>query len=203
MRGILHVWALLIALPIGGWLVWSATPEARWPLSVFALSQVLLLAVSGTYHRGRFNPTVRRWMRRLDHSMIFGLIAGTMTPLAMLGCTSEPAFDVLRGVWAAAACGVLMKLLWIDAPTWLSTAVYILVGAAMFLVLPEVYRNAGMAVIALIAFGSVVHVLGGVVYVVEKPNPVPGVFGYHEVFHGCTLVGFSSFFAAVALLAAG
>ncbi len=201
LRGALHAAAFYVFLPLAAWLWWAVEPAAQTPVLVYLLCQTALLGVSGLYHRGRFTASGRRWMRRLDHSMIFGLIGGTMTPLALLACDSELSTLVLQVVWFGVGLGVVMKIVWLDAPDWASTVAYVICGCPLLVVIPELHAATGWTVLGLLVAGSVVYLIGGVVYVVRRPDPIPEVFGFHEVFHGCTLVGFGSFFAAIALIA--
>ena len=185
LRGVFHQWACACAVPLGLVLVILAgTARARIALSVYALSLVGLFGASALYHRIDWRSvTARDWMRRLDHSMIFVLIAGSYTPFAMLVLHGPLAIAILVGVWAGALLGVAFNLVWSGAPTWLRAALYVSLGWVAVAALPELGGAIGISGMMLLGLGGVLYTLGAVVYAVKRPDPVPSVFGYHEVFH--------------------
>ena len=185
LRGVFHQWACACSLPLGLVLVIAAgTARARIALSVYALSLIGLFGASALYHRINWRSvTVRDWMRRLDHSMIFVLIAGSYTPFAMLVLHGLLAIVILVAVWAGAVLGVVFNLLWSGAPKWLHAALYVSLGWVVVVALPQLGGAIGMGGLALLGLGGVLYTLGAVVYAVRRPDPVPSVFGYHEVFH--------------------
>jgi hemolysin III len=127
-------------------------------------------------------------MKRLDHSMIFVFIAGTYTPIAVLTLPTGAMIGVLVAVWSGALIGVGLQTLWPAHPRWISAPCYIALGWVAVFVFPDLLHNAGVAAFVLIAAGGIIYTIGGVVYALKRPNPYPGVFGFHEVFHLCTLV---------------
>ena len=189
LRGVFHQWACACSLPLGAVLVIVAgTARARIALSVYALSLIGLFGASALYHRINWRSAiVREWMRRLDHSMIFVLIAGSYTPFAMLVLHGPMAIVILVAVWAGAGLGVVFNLLWSGAPRWLQAALYVSLGWVAVAALPQLGRAIGIGGLALLGLGGVLYTLGAVVYAVRRPDPVPSVFGYHEVFHTLVL----------------
>ena len=136
-------------------------------------------------------------MKRLDHSMIFVFIAGTYTPIAVLTLSHSTAFAVLIAVWTGAIFGVALQTAWPSAPRWLSVPCYIALGWVAVFVMPQLLHNAGVTALVLIAAGGIIYTIGGIVYGLKKPNPIPGVFGFHEVFHACTLVAAVCHYVAI------
>jgi hemolysin III len=189
LRGVLHQWAFFGSLVMGALLVASA-PAGRGMLAaaVYAASVAALFGVSALYHRIDWASAVaRRRMRRLDHTMIFILIAGSYTPFALLVLDGAVATVILVAVWAGAAAGGLMKLLWIDAPKWLVAVIYVLLGWVAVGAFPGLLEELGVAPTVLVGIGGVLYTLGAVVYALRRPDPRPAVFGYHEVFHALVI----------------
>jgi hemolysin III len=184
-RGVLHQWACVGSVPLGLLLVLVAgTGRARVALSVYAVSLVALFGVSALYHRINWRSvTGRDWMRRLDHSMIFVLIAGSYTPFAVLVLHGSLAVAILVAVWAGALLGVAFNLVWRNAPTWLRAALYVGLGWIAVAAAPQLGAAIGLVGISLVALGGVLYTMGAVVYAFKRPDPMPTVFGYHEVFH--------------------
>jgi hemolysin III len=203
LRGVVHQWAFVVSLIAGGVLVWAASgAQARLAVGIYALSLSALFGTSALYHRVNWRrPSARRWMRRLDHSMIFMLIAGTITPFAVLVMDGPLATALLIAVWAAAAAGVIVELIWVDAPKWVSVAVYLTVGWIGALGFPSIAVEAGIGAAVLIALGGLMYTSGAVIYARQRPDPKPAVFGYHEIFHVLVVVAAASHFAAIALYA--
>jgi hemolysin III len=185
LRGVLHQWACVCSVPLGlVMVVVAGTARARIALSVYALSLMGLFAASALYHRINWRSVAARdWMRRLDHSMIFVLIAGTYTPFAVLVLHGPLAVAILVAVWAGALLGVVFNLVWSGAPTWLRAALYVCLGWVAVAALPQLGDAIGIAGMILLGLGGVLYTLGAVVYAVRRPDPLPSVFGYHEVFH--------------------
>jgi hemolysin III len=190
LRGVSHQWACLCSVPLGVALVLGAgSAHARLAVSVYPVSLVALFGVSALYHRVDWQSiSARRWMRRLDHSMIFMLIAGTYTPVALLALHGPLATATLIAVWAGALAGVLFKLVWIDAPKSLFAVAYIALGWVAASAFPQLAAALGVVGLALFGLGGVLYTVGAVVYAVGRPDPVPAVFGYHEVFHALVIV---------------
>jgi hemolysin III len=199
LRGVLHQWAFFVSVVLGALLVAFAPPgTARTATLVYALAVCGLFGVSALYHRVTWRPRTRRWMRRLDHSMIFILIAGTYTPFGMLVLKGTLAVVVLAIVWGGAAAGVLLKLAWADAPKWLMALTYVALGWVAVVAMPELGSRLGLGAIALVIGGGTAYTAGAVIYACQRPNPIPRVFGYHEVFHALVILAAAAHFAAVA-----
>jgi hemolysin III len=195
-----HQWAFVASILIGVALVLSAPSDrARLAAAIYAVSVAALFGSSALYHRVAWrSPGPRRWMRRLDHSMIFVLIAGTYTPFALLALRGALASSLLVAVWAGAAAGIVLKLVWIDAPEWLVALVYVLLGWLGAAAVPTLIGTLGTGPVALVAGGGVLYTVGAVVYVRKRPDPVPAVFGYHEVFHVLVIAAAALQYAAIA-----
>jgi hemolysin III len=199
LRGVLHEYGFFVSLLCGVALILAASGgKARLAATIYAVAVSGLLGTSALYHRVTWRPATRRWMRRLDHSMIFVLIAGTYTPVALLALKGSLANTILIVMWAGALGGVIFKLLWIDAPKWLFASVYTALGlvtAAVFGQLPAAIGWLGAAGLAL---GGLLYLIGAVVYASGRPNPWPKVFGYHEVFHALVLAAAALQYAVIA-----
>jgi hemolysin III len=199
LRGVLHQYAFFVSVPCGAGLILAASGgRARVAAAIYAAAVSALLGTSALYHRVTWRPAARRWMRRLDHSMIFVLIAGTYTPVALLALKGSLATAILIVLWAGALGGIAFKLVWIDAPKWVFAAVYVLLGfvtAAVFGQLPAAIGWLGVAGLAL---GGLLYTAGAVVYASGKPNPAPAVFGYHEVFHVLVIAAAALHYAVIA-----
>jgi len=204
LRGVVHSYAFWVSLLAGAMLVLLVADDgtARIALGVYAISLSALLGTSALYHRINWErPSTRRWMRRLDHSMIFLLIAGTVTPFLVLILDGAFASGVLIAVWLAAIAGVIVETVWTESPKWVSSVVYVTVGLVGAIALPAIIAEAGLGAGALIAIGGILYVAGAVIYALQRPNPSPAVFGYHEIFHVLVVAAAASHFAAVALYA--
>ena len=203
LRGVTHEWAFFISLVAGAALIIAApSGHARIAMAIYAFSLSGLLGTSALYHRVNWRrPEIRRWMRRLDHSMIFLLIAGTVTPFALLVMSGSLADALLIAVWAGALAGIIVELIWVDAPKWISTIVYLAVGWIGLLGFPAIVVAAGMGAGALIAVGGVLYTAGAIVYARQRPDPNPAVFGYHEIFHALVVAAAAAHFAVVAFYA--
>jgi hemolysin III len=200
LRGVSHEWAFFISLPLGLWLVTSA-PSGRAALAagIYALSVALLFGASALYHRITWaSVAARRWMRRVDHSMIFVLIAGTYTPFALLALDGTLATAMLVVVWAGAGAGVVMSLVWPDAPNWLLVVVYVALGWVAIAAFPAMLDNLGITAMVMVGAGGALYTAGAVIYALRRPNPAPAVFGYHEIFHALVIAAAALQYAVVA-----
>jgi hemolysin III len=199
LRGVFHQYAFFVSLGAGAGLILAATSgRARVAAGVYALALSALLGTSALYHRVNLRPAARRWMRRLDHSMIFVLIAGTYTPVALLALHGTLAKVILVVLWAGAAGGVVFKLVWIDAPKPLLAGVYVALGLVCAAVLGELPAALGWLAVAGIVVGGLLYIVGAVVYASGRPNPWPKVFGYHEIFHVLVIAAASLHYAVIA-----
>jgi hemolysin III len=203
LRGVFHEYAFYVALCAGTVLV--ALSDSRRELIatwVYAAALAAMFGVSALYHRVNWkSPRVRTWMRRLDHSTILLLIAGTNTPFALLAFDGWVADAVLVVVWAGAAAGLVLNLLWVDAPKWLTAVVFGALGWVGVIAFPELL-DLGVAPVALVALGGVLYTLGAAAYALRRPDPYPLVFGYHEVFHVLVVCAAAAHFVAIAAFVA-
>jgi hemolysin III len=200
LRGVTHEWAFFISLPLGLGLVLSA-PSGRAALAagIYALSVALLFGASALYHRISWaSEAARRWMRRVDHSMIFVLIAGTYTPFALLALDGTLATAILIAVWVGAGAGIVMSLVWPDAPKWLLAVVYVALGWVAIAAFPAMLDRLGITAMAMVAAGGALYTAGAVIYATRRPNPSPTVFGYHEIFHALVIGAAALQYAVVA-----
>jgi hemolysin III len=200
LRGVSHQWAFFVSLAIGAALVLAA-PNGRATVAaaIYATSVASLFGASALYHRINWaSAAARRWMRRLDHSMIFFLIAGTYTPFALLALEGTLATVILVAVWAGAVAGIVMKLVWIDAPKWLVALTYVVLGWVAIAAFPELVDEVGVTATAMLAGGGLLYTLGALVYALRRPDPAPRVFGYHEIFHVLVIAAAALQFAVVA-----
>ena len=201
-RGSTHKYAFFVSLIAGAVLVIVApNDKAGLAAAIYALSVSALFGTSALYHRVTWKPAARRWMRRLDHSMIFVLIAGTYTPLTLLILHGTLSHVVLAVVWGGAMIGVVLKLIWIDAPKWLISGVYLALGWVGVVTIPQMLSRAGVGAVALVVIGGLLYTVGAVIYAVRRPDPRPAVFGYHEIFHLLVIVAAATHYAAIAAYA--
>jgi hemolysin III len=202
LRGVTHQWAFFVSLGAGAALVFAASgARAVIAMSIYSVSLSAMLGTSALYHRVTWTPDVRRWMRRLDHTMIFVFIAGTYTPFALLVMHGTLATAVLIVVWATAAAGMVLNLVWISAPYWFSALVYVGTGWVAIVTLPQLWDEIGPVGVGLIVLGGALYSAGAVVYARRKPDPRPQVFGYHELFHLLVIAAAAVQYAAVAIYA--
>jgi hemolysin III len=202
LRGVSHQYAFFVALAAGAALVVLARgAEARLVVAVYALSLCAMFGCSALYHRIDWSPGPRAWLRRLDHSMIFVLVAGTYTPFAALVLAPALGWAILGIAWGGALAGVVLTLVWPGAPRWLNAVIYLALGWVSIIALPQLWSRAGLAAVALLASGGLLYSIGAVVYARRRPDPVPPVFGYHEVFHVLVIAAAAAHFTAVALYA--
>lgn len=199
LRGWLHLGAIPVALGLGIALVIVAPPgRGTVAALVYALSVLALFTASATYHRGKWSPTVRPWLQRVDHAMIFVLIAGTYTPVCVLTLDGRLGDVLLLVVWAGALGGVALQLAPFPKPRWLEVAVYIALGWVAVAAMPQLLDELGVVAVLLIALGGALYTAGAIVYGLKRPDPVPLTFGFHEVFHACTIAAAAVHYAVIA-----
>lgn len=184
-------------------LVLAPTTATKWGAAVYLVASLFLFGVSATYHRFYWAPKWETFWRRLDHSNIFLLIAGTYTPLSVALLETRDTVTILAIVWSGAVIGILLNLFWPTAPRWLSTLVYVALGWVAVAYLPQLWAAGGPAIIALIVAGGLLYTLGAVVYALKRPNPSPTWFGFHEIFHACTVLAWACQCVAVYLAVLG
>jgi hemolysin III len=202
LRGVSHRVAFHVALVAGAILiVASSDARTRIATAIYVASLAGMFGVSATLHRADWGPRAFGWLRRADHAMIFACIAGTYTPLCLLGVNSPRGTQMLALEWAAAGLGILRAVLWPHAPRLISSALYVAVGWVMAAYLPEVHRTLDPIAFALVIAGGALFTVGAVIYLLRWPDPWPRVFGYHEVFHVLIILGCTCHFIAVCRVA--
>ncbi len=182
---------VLIALAQGG--------AAKTAAAVFMVTSMLLFGNSAVYHRFDWEPKIRLLLKRVDHANILLLIAGTYTPIATLALAPEKGLLLLCLVWAGAVVGILFRVFWINAPRWLYVALYLALGWAAVMYMGDLFV-ANVAMMVLVCVGGLLYTAGAVVYAMKRPNPWPGHFGFHEIFHVCTVLAFLCHWTACLLI---
>jgi hemolysin III len=188
-----------VATVIGAPFVIARAPTAgsTADLTIYMVSIAALFGVSAAFHRVRWSPEGRRRMRRADHATIFVAIAGSYTAVAGLALRGWAQVLIISLVWAGAVVGITVRQLWLDAPKWAIAIPYVVVGWCAVAVLPQLLHALGGVGFGLLFVGGAFYTVGAIVYSARRPNPVPGVFGYHEVFHACTVVGATLHFVVI------
>lgn len=198
-RGWIHTVTAPMAVAAGIVLIALApTVDRKVTSAIYALTGVLLFGVSAVYHRGNWSPRVKRVLKRLDHTNIMLVIAGTYTPLAWTLLERPQAVLLLWVIWAGAILGVLFRVLWTDAPRWLYVPIYIALGCGALLYLPQFFQ-ASVPAAVLICVGGALYITGAVFYALKKPNFSYHHFGFHELFHAFTVFAFAAHYIAIAL----
>ncbi|WHT18672.1 hemolysin III family protein [Crossiella sp. CA-258035] len=204
MRGWIHLWSFFVSLVAGGTLIAvasSVSARAALATSIYTVTILGLFGISALYHRRTWvTEGALRWMRRLDHSMIFLFIAGTYTPFCLLAMDPGLGSVILAVVWGGALAGVTLKLAWPEAPRWLGVPIYIALGWVAIFVLPELGSRGGITALVLLLVGGLFYTVGGIMYGIRRPNPWPEVFGFHEFFHAATALAAVCHYIAVWLV---
>lgn len=198
LRGVLHGVAFLSSIVVGVIFVAEAPGSRLVPVSVFAASAAVMLGTSTLYHRIKWSPGRRAWMRRADHAGIYLLIAGTYTPVALISLSGAWRTTVLVIVWAGAAAATASKFCWVNAPKWLAAVFGLTLGWIGVAAMPQIARHDGLPPVILLAAGGLAYTIGAIVYVLRRPDPLPRVFGYHELFHALTIVALACQYVAIA-----
>lgn len=202
LRGWFHVVGLAGILGAGPLLVSRGRdPRQQAVLALYVLTIVALFGVSSAFHRVNWSVAARRRVRRADHVTIFLAIAGTYTAIASLALHGWARNVLLAVVWLGAAGGIALRQLWLDAPKWAVAVPYVVVGWSALTVVPQLLDALGATGFALLVLGGVAYTAGALVYARRRPDPVPSVFGFHEIFHLCTIVGATLHFVVVARFA--
>ena len=200
-RGWIHAATFPLSIAAGVVLIVLADGAlAKWASAVFMLTSMLLFGVSALYHRIDWSPRVKQVFRRIDHANIFLLIAGTYTPIALLALPPDKGILLLALVWGGALLGIGFRVFWIGAPRWLYVPLYLLLGWAAVMFIVDIF-NASAAAMILVIVGGLLYSVGSIVYGTKRPNPIPGVFGFHEIFHSLTVLAFLCHWTAALLLA--
>lgn len=201
-RGWIHAFTAPLALAAGIVLVVLAPPFAgKIGAAVFGLTALSLFATSAVYHRGNWSTRVAAVLRRLDHSNIFLIIAGTYTPLAIFLLPPNSSIVLRSIVWGGAIVGLLVRVFWMKAPRWVYVPIYVALGWVALAYIGQFWVHGGPAIVWLILSGGFEYTLGAVVYGTKFPNPSPRWFGFHEIFHSLTVAGFACHTVAIFLAA--
>lgn len=188
-RGVTHQWAFVLSVLVGSLMIVSAPAgRASIAVAVYVGSVAALFGCSAFYHRPNWQPATRAWLRRVDHSAIYILIAGTYTPVAMLALPESEGQDLLRLAWLGAAVGIVKSMAWVHAPKPVSAALYVLMGWLVLGKWTSVTAAVGPLGISLLLIGGACYTSGAVIYAKRKPDPWPKIFGYHEIFHVLVIV---------------
>ncbi|TAJ49927.1 MAG: hemolysin III family protein [Herbiconiux sp.] len=200
-RGWIHAGTFPFTIAAGIVLICLAHgAPAKWASAVFMLTSMLLFGNSALYHRINWKPKMKLLLKRIDHANIFLLIAGTYTPIAVLALPPAQGTLLLVIVWSGALLGIGFRVFWIGAPRWLYVVLYLALGWAAVMYLVDIF-NANAASMILVIVGGLAYTLGAVAYGLKRPNPFPGKFGFHEIFHALTVVAFVCHWTAILLLA--
>jgi hemolysin III len=201
LRGVSHRFAFFVALGAGAVMVASTRAlPALVPTAIYAAALAALFGISSTYHLHPGSARARLRWQRADHAMIFIFIAGTYTPVALLAIGGDDGTRLLTIVWVGASIGAVRALIWPDAPRAISTVLYLALGWAMIWCWPAVHAALSPAHLVLLLIGGLCYTVGAVVYALRRPDPIPTVFGYHEVFHALVIVGSACHFAMILML---
>jgi hemolysin III len=199
LRGVLHQYAFALAVIAGAILVAAAeTTRARISVAVYAVSLAAMFGSSALYHRIAWPPEQERQLRLLDHAAIYVLIAGTYTPFAVLALSGSSRIAVLAVVWVGALAGIVLAFAWSHRPDWVEAVFAVALGWTGIAVLPQLVEAVGATAVGLAFAGGVFYTAGSLVYARRRPDPVPAVFGYHELFHALVVVAAACQYAAIA-----
>src|SRR5262245_5708396 len=201
LRGLSHQYAFFASLPaLPILLLVARTGRATLAAAVYGTSLVALFGVSALFHRVHWSERARRWMGRLDHAMINVLIAGTFTPLGLIVLSGTVGTVCLTLVWGGALAAIVLHAIWIDAlPKQLSAVIYLALGWSGFVAIPQLIARVGWGPTALLGLGGALYTAGALCYAFRRPDPAPGVFGYHEVFHALVVAAAAAHYATIAL----
>jgi hemolysin III len=197
LRGVLHQIAFFASLVTGPVLVAMARSGIKSAAAVFSLAMSALFGVSALYHRVNWRAVVRRWMGRLDHTMIYIFIAGSFTPIA-LAVDTRWSRIILVIAWSAAVLGVLIGLLPISTPKSVAVIPYLAMGWLGVTLFPGFFQRAGWAPTILLLLGGIAYTVGAIIYARRRPDPKPATFGYHEIFHALVIGGAYLHYVAIA-----
>ena len=201
VSGLTHLLGALLSVVGLVCLLWVAIERGSvWHVvsfAVFGVSLILLYSGSAVYHLVRASDRVIQILRRVDHMMIFVLIAGTYTPFCLVPLRGPWGFALLSGIWLVGILGMVFSILWIDAPRWLTTGIYLAMGWAIVIAAFPLARHLSVGALAWMGAAGLFYTLGAVIYATKRPNLVPGVFGFHEIWHLFVMAGSFSCFWTV------
>lgn len=200
LRGVLHQVAFFLSLIAGALLVAGTSGALNLAAAaVFTGAAAGMFGASALYHRVRWRPSTRRWMRRVDHAGVYLMIAGSYTAYGLLVLSGTWRVAVLAVVWSGACAAIVLRFAWVDAPGWLAATLAIAIGWVVIVVVDDVFRALGPTGFGLLLAGGVLYTAGGVVYAFRRPDPFPAVFGFHELFHALVVAAVACQYTALAL----
>jgi hemolysin III len=200
-RGWIHAATFPLAIVLGVILIVAADgAPAKISSAIFVLSSLLLFGNSALYHRIDWKPRTKMILKRIDHANIFLLIAGSYTPITVLSLPAPKATLLLWLIWGGAGLGILFRVFWIGAPRWLYVPLYLAMGWGALAYIVDFF-SANAAMMTLILVGGLLYSIGAVIYGLKRPNPFPGKFGFHEIFHSLTLLAFLCHWVGILLVA--
>jgi len=203
-RGLFHAWAFWVAIPAGALLILLADqPRARTAAAIYIATLLLAFGTSSAYHRLAKSYRARKIMQRADHSMIYLLIAGTYVPICLVALPLDWGISVMAIVGGMAVLGIALKMFAFNRMKWVSYSLYLVMGWTAGIATPVLIHNLTPLQLFLIAAGGVAYTVGVPVLVLRRPDPWPTVFGYHEIWHGFTVLAAALHFSAVALVVRG
>jgi hemolysin III len=201
MRGRIHQVAFFVSIPAGLVLVRIAEGAAATAVAViYAVSLSAVFGASAAYHRGAWSPRARRWMKRMDHSLIFVLIAGSYTPVSVLALQGPWEAVVLSIVWTMAAVGITLKMVRPDGLSVLTATLYMAMGWFALVAAPQLVRGMEPAELILLVSGGLLYTGGAIVFAARRPDPRPEVFGYHEIWHSFMVAAASCHYVMILLV---
>ena len=199
LRGAIHQAAFPVALVLGALLTIKTDGDRRHlAAAIFSASVAICFGLSALYHRITWTPELRLRMRRLDHAGVYLLIAGTYTPVALLELSGAWRTTILTITWAGAALAITQRFLWSSAPKWVAAALSLAIGWGGIAALPQIVTRLGAAGSTLLITGGLIYSAGAIVYVLRRPDPLPRIFGYHELFHTLTIIAVACQYSAIA-----
>jgi hemolysin III len=199
LRGLSHELAFFVSLPLGVALaLHTSTTTGRISAIAYAATVAFMFGASGFYHRITWSPTWRLRMQRIDHAGVYALIAGSYTPIGLLVLHGNWRVIVLSIVWGGAVAASLLKIFWAEAPKGLAAGIGIALGWVGIGVLPQVATRVGLTACLLLVAGGLLYTAGGLVYAFGRPDPVPTVFGYHELFHALVIAAVGLQYGSIA-----
>lgn len=198
LRGYLHQETFFVALGAGILLIARISGRTALIASlIYCLCLLLLFGISAFYHRLHWQPNTRALLKRLDHSAIYLLIAGTFTPICLFALSDTTGPRLLLVVWSVASLGIMQTIFWVQAPKWFSALFYVAMGWLVLPYLTELRGSLGSFNLLLLAIGGMAYTLGALVYALKRPGLVPAIFGYHELFHLLTIIGAALHFIVI------
>jgi hemolysin III len=199
LRGVSHEYAFFLSLGLGAALVVGAeSTRATVAAAVFALTVTAMFGLSALYHRVRWAPVRQPWIRRLDHAGIFLVIGGSYTPYTLVVLSGQVRLAVLALVWTGVLCGVGVRFAWVSAPGWITAVVALALGWASLIALPQLVERVSPPGLALLAAGGLLYTAGAIVYALRRPDPLPTVFGFHELFHALVVAAVACQYTSIA-----